>query len=214
MRCVTLSFDNGPHPNATPAVLRTLARYGLRATFFVIGKNIESTEGRDLIAAAHAQGHWIGNHTYHHAEPLGYIADPVASIAEIARTDALIGEYLHPGRLFRPYGEGGVLDQRLLNNAAVEHLRQRRATCVIWNVIPRDWLDPEGWVETALRQIGERDESLVVLHDVATGAMAHLARFIHAALSAGVEFRQEFPADCVLIRNGEPMCPLENFVTR
>jgi peptidoglycan/xylan/chitin deacetylase (PgdA/CDA1 family) len=214
MVSITLSFDNGPHPDVTPAVLQALARYGLRSSFFVVGKNIVSAEGRSLIAEAHGQGHWIGNHTYHHATPLGRIADPAAAVWEIERTDELIGEFLHPNRLFRPYGQGGVLDRRLLSEATVRHLRKRRATCVIWGVVPRDWLDPNGWVETALRQVSERDESLVVLHDIATGAMTHLARFIEAALTAGAEFRQEFPEDCVLIRNGEPTLSLEGFVTR
>jgi peptidoglycan-N-acetylglucosamine deacetylase len=210
---VTLSFDNGPHPDVTPRVLETLDRYHLRTTYFVVGKAIEAAEGRALIAAAHAQGHWIGNHTYRHETPLGRLEE-AAAIDEIARTDGLIGEYLHPERLFRPYGQGGVLDRRLLSGAAVEYLQRRRATCVIWSAVPRDWLDPDGWVETALRQIGEREESLLVLHDTATGAMAHLERFIEAALNAGVEFRQGFPDDCVLIRNGKATRSLDDFVTR
>jgi hypothetical protein len=80
--------------------------------------------------------------------------------------------------------------------------------------VPRDWIDPDGWVETALRQIGERHESLVVLHDIPTGAMAGLPRFLDAALSAGAEFRQEFPRDCILIRDGAPVAPLETYVGR
>jgi len=211
---VTLSFDNGPHPEVTPAVLGVLAKYALRAMFFVVGKNIDSPDGRSLIAEAHAQGHWIGNHTYRHETPLGHIEDPAAAVWEIERTDALIGEFAQPSPLFRPYGQGGVLDRRLLSAATVAHLCERRSTCVIWNAVPRDWLDPQGWVETALGQIGERDHSLLVLHDIPTGAMAHLERFIERALSSGVEFRQEIPSDCVLIREGEPTALLEAFVTR
>jgi peptidoglycan-N-acetylglucosamine deacetylase len=211
---VTLSFDNGPHPDVTPRVLATMARYEIRASFFVIGKNIASPEGQAQIAMAHAQGHWIGNHTHHHATPLGRIESPAEAVAEIERTDELIGAFAHPSRLFRPHGQGGILDQRLLSEAAVAYLRKRRATCVIWNVLPRDWLDPDGWVETALAQIGEREESLVVLHDIATGAMTHLERFIEQALASGAEFRQAFPDECVLIRDGEPTPSLGAHVTR
>jgi peptidoglycan-N-acetylglucosamine deacetylase len=211
---VTLSFDNGPHPDVTPGVLATLARYEIRTTFFVIGKNIASSEGQAQIAMAHAQGHWIGNHSHHHATPIGHIENAAEAIAEIERTDDLIGAFARPSRLFRPYGQGGILDQRLLSEAAVAYLREHRATCVIWNVLPRDWLDPRGWVETALAQIGEREESLVVLHDIATGAMAHLERFIERALAAGAEFRQAFPDECVLIRDGEPTPSLDAYVTR
>ncbi|HLJ70613.1 MAG TPA: polysaccharide deacetylase family protein [Roseiarcus sp.] len=214
MPLVTLSFDNGPHPGVTPMALQTLARYAIPATFFVLGKNIEAPEGRAAMAEAHARGHWIGNHTYHHETPLGLIEDPAASVEEIERTDALIGDYASPSPLFRPYGQGGMLDRRLLSEAAVDHLLKRRATCVTWNVVPRDWSDPYGWVDTALRQIGEQEESLVVLHDIPTGAMVHLERFIEGALALGAAFRQDFPDDCVLIREGSPTAALSAYVTR
>jgi peptidoglycan-N-acetylglucosamine deacetylase len=214
MPLVTLSFDNGPHPGVTPMVLHTLARYDIRATFFVLGKNIATPEGHAAMAEAHARGHWIGNHTYHHETPLGLIEDPAASVAEIERTAALIGAYASPSPLFRPYGQGGMLDRRLLGEAAVDHLVKRRATCVIWNAVPRDWVDPHGWVDTALRQIGEQEESLVVLHDIPTGAMVHLERFIESASAAGATFRQDFPEDCVLIREGAPTAALGAYVTR
>jgi peptidoglycan/xylan/chitin deacetylase (PgdA/CDA1 family) len=214
MPLVTLSFDNGPHPGVTPMVLQTLARYGVAATFFVLGKNIETSEGRAVMAEAHARGHWIGNHTYHHETPLGLVEDAVASVQEIERTDALIGDYAPLSPLFRPYGQGGMLDHRLLSEAAVDHLVKRRATCVTWNAVPRDWVDPYGWVDTALRQIGEQEESLVVLHDTPTGAMVHLERFIEGALSSGAAFRQEFPEDCVLIWEGAPTASLDGYVAR
>jgi hypothetical protein len=54
----------------------------------------------------------------------------------------------------------------------------------------------------------------VVLHDIATGAMAHLERFIERALASGAEFRQAFPDECVLIRDGQPARSLDAYVTR
>ena len=104
--------------------------------------------------------------------------------------------------------------RQLLSEAAVDHLLKRRATCVTWNVVPRDWSDPYGWVDTALRQIGEQEESLVVLHDIPTGAMVHLERFIEGALALGAAFRRDFPDDCVLIREGSPTAALSAYVTR
>ena len=60
----------------------------------------------------------------------------------------------------------------------------------------------------------ERAETLLVLHDVATGAMAHLQRFIETAMALGAAFRQEFPSDCVLMRNGQPTRSFEEYVMR
>ena len=62
---IALTFDDGPHPYKTDAVLDILARYGIRATFFVIGENVSYYP--QPLKRAVALGHEIGNHTYHHA---------------------------------------------------------------------------------------------------------------------------------------------------
>jgi peptidoglycan/xylan/chitin deacetylase (PgdA/CDA1 family) len=170
MASVTLSFDNGPEPAVTPLVLDTLSRHGIKATFFVIGWKLQALEGQALIARARREGHWVGNHTYSHTVPLGKL-DPAAGIAEITRAEALIGPHAMPNPLFRPYGEGGILDQRVLSPAAVTHLSANGYTCISRNAIPRDWEDPAGWVETALSQIAAQDETLMVLHDIPSGAI-------------------------------------------
>ena len=64
---VLLTFDDGPHPEGTPAVLEVLQRYGARAVFFVVGSRVpRAPEMLQRIAAA---GHVLGNHS--HAHPLG-----------------------------------------------------------------------------------------------------------------------------------------------
>jgi peptidoglycan/xylan/chitin deacetylase (PgdA/CDA1 family) len=57
---LTLTFDNGPEPDITGAVLDTLARHGLKSTFFVLGHKLAQPERRRLAERAHAEGHWIG----------------------------------------------------------------------------------------------------------------------------------------------------------
>jgi peptidoglycan/xylan/chitin deacetylase (PgdA/CDA1 family) len=201
---LTLTFDNGPDPETTPFVLDALARDGIKATFFVLGRKLAEPGRRALAERAHADGHWIGNHTWSHETPLGRDPDPDAPAREILRTDEAIGPLAHPDRLFRPFGQGGRRDDRLLSPGAVTLLRQRRQTCVIWNAVPRDWEDIEGWPARALAQCRERDWTLLVLHDLPTGAMRHLPRFIAAARAAGARFRQDFPADCVAMARGTP----------
>lgn len=212
MATVTLSFDNGPEPAVTPQVLDTLARHAIKATFFVIGRKLETPEGQALITRARRDGHWIGNHTYSHTVPLGRL-DAAEAIAEISRTEALIGPLALPSPLFRPYGEGGILDDRVLSAAAVSHLCANGYTCIAWNAIPRDWDDPTGWVETALAQIATQDETLMVLHDIPSGAMDRLEEFILRARAVGVIFRQDFPVSCRLIWEGQPSASLDAFVT-
>jgi hypothetical protein len=64
-----------------------------------------------------------------------------------------------------------------------------------------------------LRQITEQDETLMVLHDIPSGAMDRLAEFIVRAREAGATFRQDFPTSCILIWNGKPTRDLTSFVS-
>jgi peptidoglycan-N-acetylglucosamine deacetylase len=212
MPIITTSFDNGPDPDVTPHVLGTLRRHDIRSTFFVIGDKLRDRRG--LVERARAEGHWIGNHTYNHLVPLGMSAEAGMAAGEITRTQGLIGELAHERRFFRPLGGGGggQLDQRLLNDEALKTLVQGRYTCVLWNVIPEDWAYPEGWVEHALRLCFEIEHALIVLHDLPTGAMAGLDRFLSAAEDRGAVFQQDFPDACVPVERGRISGPIEPYV--
>jgi peptidoglycan/xylan/chitin deacetylase (PgdA/CDA1 family) len=208
---LTLSFDNGPTPEVTPLVLDVLARHGVKSTFFVIGEKLGRPGHRALAERAHREGHWIGNHTFSHSLPFG-LMQPDAAISEFDRTQQAIGSLVHPHRLFRPYGQGGNLDHRLLSRPVVEHLCARQVTIVLWNALPRDWQDPDGWVERALEQIAARPWSLMVLHDLPTGAMRHLDRFLGLVAARGGRVRQDFPPDCTPMIDGRLTQPLDHYL--
>lgn len=209
---LTLSFDNGPEPEATPLVLAALAERGIRATFFVMGRKLAEPGARALAEQAHAAGHWIGNHTWSHGAPLGDRHDPGAAEAEIGRTQALIGGLAHSDRFFRP-NAGGRIGPNLLSAEALKLLREGAYTCVLWNAVPRDWDDPDGWVERALAECAARPWSLMVLHDLPNGAMRHLPRFLDEARARGARFRQDFPPACTPIVRGEVVAALDGYVT-
>ncbi len=189
---LTLTFDNGPDPQATPRVLDVLAERAIKATFFVVGEQLR--EHRALAERAHAEGHWIGNHTLTHPRPLG--ASPRAR-HEIEAVE--LGELMHPDKLFRPSGAGGDLEPGLLNREAVDTLVAGGYTCVLWNAVPGDWEDPEGWVDRALEQVAQHDWTLLVLHDVRDAAAPKLEAFLDRVEAT---FRQDFPPACVPIRGG------------
>lgn len=209
---LTLTFDNGPEPRVTPRVLDILAARGIKATFFVIGEKLVGPR-RGLAVRAHDEGHWIGNHTYTHSVPLGRQGDPLAAKHEIGRAQAIIAELAHEPRWFRPFGGGGNLDDRLLKPSVVTYLIRNKFSCVLWNAIPRDWADPQGWVDRALAQCRAQPWSLMVLHDLPTGAMDHLEDFLDRASAMGARFRQDFPPDCVPIRAGEVVLPIDAYVS-
>jgi peptidoglycan/xylan/chitin deacetylase (PgdA/CDA1 family) len=210
---LTLSFDNGPDPEVTPRVLDILHRRGIKTTFFVIGEKLADPARRHLAERAYAEGHWIGNHTYTHAIPLGLQSGPETADQEVSRTQTVIGDLAHAQRWFRPFGGGGHLDNRLLKPSVVRRLCADKFSCVLWNAIPRDWADPDGWVDRALAQCQSQDWSLMVLHDLPTGAMRHLDQFLDRAAAAGARFQQQFPPACVPIRAGEIVLSIEPYVS-
>jgi peptidoglycan/xylan/chitin deacetylase (PgdA/CDA1 family) len=168
---------------------------------------------------AAAEGHRIGHHTATHTLQLGAADDHEAAVAaEIAAVepdiDALAGTSETAGeRLFRPYAAGGVLDERVLSEAAVRYLQRHRYTCVLWNVLPHDWDNTTGWDGDALDAVAATDWAVVVLHDLDTGAMARLPAFLDGLAAMGAELVTDFPDSCVPIRRGRVLSSLST-ITR
>lgn len=209
---VTLTFDNGPEPGVTEHVLAVLREEKILATFFVLGAKLADPARRKLAERAHADGHWIGNHTMSHGTPLGKITQTGKARSEILDAQEQLAGLTHPDRLFRPFGGGGKLGAHLLNQEALAVLREEKMTCVLWNAIPRDFADPEGWVKRALEQCRAQHRTLLVLHDLPNGAMAHLPAFIADVRKQGASFRQDFPPECVPLRRGEVLGEVARYV--
>jgi len=213
-RRVTLSFDNGPDPEVTPRVLDVLAERGVTAHFFVLGKWLADPARRRWTVRARDDGHLIGNHSFSHATPLGVDRRADAAEREIAATEALLAPILPgPGpKRFRPFGSGGVLGPQLLSRVAVEHLVAHGYSCVLWNSVPRDWIEPDAWAARALADCAARDHTLLVLHDVPGACLAGLAGFLDAARGAGIALVSELPAACVPIVAGRVVGELAGLV--
>jgi chitin deacetylase len=149
-----LTFDDGPG-RSTPALLDVLAAAGVRATFFVLGCNLERR--RDIALRIARDGHVLGNHTYSHRRHDATDARALAD--EIARTDALISEVTGPGvpPLRLPYGLAEN-DPRLPVIAGLGRAH------VGWTADFGDWLpcDP---VELAARMRAHGDDAALDLHD-------------------------------------------------
>lgn len=117
---VVLTFDDGPRPGKTPAILDTLDRYGVRATFLMLGS---AAKANPLLAQQVAQrGHTVGSHTYDHTD-LSNLSRQ-AALDEIARGEAAVGDALGNEQLspfFRfPYlSQTGYLRTTLLQGDMV-----------------------------------------------------------------------------------------------
>jgi peptidoglycan-N-acetylglucosamine deacetylase len=208
-----LTFDNGPDRAVTPQVLDCLATHEVKASFFVIGEKIIQPREQAIARRASAEGHWIGNHTYTHTRPLGEL-DEETAVREFEKTEDALSWLQQPRRLFRPYGRAGAIGPHLLHPAVVKKIQSGAITCVLWNCVPGDWRDPGGWLERALAECRSRAWSLVVLHDLPTGAMAHLAEVLTRLREEGFELTRDFPPDCLPILHGKIQMPLEAYVAQ
>lgn len=208
---ITLTFDNGPEPTASPEVLEVLADHGILSTFFVLGSKASSIEGGRLVTRIATAGHWVGNHTWSHRTPLGEL-DRAASLDELERTHDVLAALGIKEKLFRPFGRAGHIGAHLLNPSVVGWLETKGYSCVLWNSVPGDWRDPEGWCDRGIADVGTRPWSVVVLHDLPTGAMRYLDAFVTRLKAEGAEFMQAFPPECVPIESGKIVLPLTEYV--
>jgi peptidoglycan/xylan/chitin deacetylase (PgdA/CDA1 family) len=211
---VTLTFDNGPTPGITEHVLAILSTRRIQTTFFVVGERLSGPGGRALAVRAHSEGHWIANHSLTHSVPLGEKLDAEYARREIEETQNLIGDLAHADKLFRPMGGGGSIGPHLLSRAALQLLQKEKYTCVLWSSVPGDWKDQGGWVDRCISEIAERDWTVAVIHDVENASLPRLPEFLDRLDALGVEVRQDFPDDVVIMRRGEVVSPLASHITQ
>jgi peptidoglycan-N-acetylglucosamine deacetylase len=199
---LTLTFDNGPTPGITERVLDILARHGLHATFFVIGRQLRDPAAAALLPKIEQAGHRIGNHTLNHKVAFGDRPDGAFAQEEIREAQALIGAHAGAGKLFRPYGNDGLLGPHLFSAAALSYLRRNGYTSVLWNLVPGDWRNPEGWDADGAAALAAIDWPVIVLHDIDSGCLARLPNFLVRIADLGYAVEQEFPDSVVVTRSG------------
>ena len=147
-----LSFDDGPHPVATPLVLDLLKQYGARATFFCIGKNVQ--EHPQIYRRILSEGHRVGNHTHNHLN--GWKVSDEAYIENIR----LAARYIDSDLFRPPYGRISAWQADLLRRPPFNF------SIIMWEVLSADFdraLRPERCARNVVRHA--RPGSIVVFHD-------------------------------------------------
>ncbi|KQR01079.1 polysaccharide deacetylase family protein [Deinococcus sp. Leaf326] len=175
-RVAALTFDDAPHPLYEPLLLDLLRRAGVRATLFVIGRNAVAYPYfvRDMVA----QGHEVGNHTYHHVRLPGL--SPAQVQAELAQANTAISAVTgQPVRYFRP--PGGDYSPLTLQVA-----RQEGLITTFWTDDPGDFDNPGDAVVESRLVSHLRPGGIVLQHDNAPEAIDVLRGFLRVARERGV----------------------------
>jgi peptidoglycan/xylan/chitin deacetylase (PgdA/CDA1 family) len=153
---VALTFDDGPHPEGTPAVLEQLARRGASATFFLIGEQVAQRPAlaREIVDA----GHEVAVHGYRHTLLLRRLVRELAD--DLDRAVAAIADAtgVAPALYRPPYG--------VFSSGALGHVRERGWRPLLWSTWGRDWERRASAQSIARRATNRlRPGDVVLLHD-------------------------------------------------
>jgi len=174
---VYLTFDDGPHPDVTPKVLKYLQQYNITATFFCVGENV----GRypEVFRQICDEGHQIGNHTYNHLNGWktnnNHYYENIKLAAKLIKSD-----------LFRPpYGTLRLKQARDLSRSGY--------SVIMWTILSRDFDKNLNLIEARIKLRNKlQPGAIVVFHDSAK-AVSNLAvllpEFIEYCLEAGYSFK-------------------------
>lgn len=182
---VSLTFDDGPHPDYTPGVMAAMARVGWRGTFFCLGVEAERTPS--LVKELAAAGHSIGNHTYSH-DMRTHLFSKRALAADLARCQDILGPLLgRPPDLYRP--SVGIRNPAVHGAARALGLR-----VVTWAQGPRDGYLPLTREKMLALAARIRPGDIIALHDglwlteraVRQSTVDHLPALIEALQARGL----------------------------
>ncbi len=160
---VAFTFDDGPNPETTPAVIDALEKYDIPATFFIVTQRISGKhgeKGRELLQRELGDGFLVGSHSVTHANLKHASSDQLAREVD-ASIRTLAAEAHRPIGMFRPpYGS--------LGPAGRVWLKKLGLTEVLWSVDTLDWKahDPERLRKKVISMIKHDDGGVVLMHDV------------------------------------------------
>lgn len=196
---IALTFDDGPSAEQTPRVLQILAKHNIKATFFVLGKNVANNKA--LLRKMVEQGHVVGSHSWSH--PNFWKLSERQTSDEILSTERALGEVGIKPVYFRfPNGNS--------TGYAMNLLEQRHYTVTGWNVDTCDWGFSSSGVLSAqnnkicngversvsdvkrylLEKITRRGNGIILLHDVQKTTVDNLDSILTTLENDGYEFYQ------------------------
>ena len=174
---IALTFDDGPNAFYTPVLLDGLKERNVKATFFLIGENVEAGENSKIVKRMYEEGHLIGNHTYHHVEITKVNSE--TALEELKKTNEVVHqitgenvEYMRP-----PFG----VWQKELE-------KEVQLIPVMWTVDPLDWTTTN--TDEIVNKVvtGTKENDIILLHDCYDSSVKAALRIIDLLIEEGYEF--------------------------
>jgi peptidoglycan-N-acetylglucosamine deacetylase len=186
---IALTFDDGPDPTTTPAVLDVLRSYNIKATFFVVGARAE--QNPELIKRIVSEGHTLGNHTYYHRDMTRLT--PGLMLQELQDTQAVIDQALGSNfqvTLFRPPCAAPYNTETDQLPRFQRFMEEQKMYPVMWNVDSRDWAlpgQPDLIVDNVAQSTPE-DGGVILLHDTQPQTVEALPKILDHYTTANFQF--------------------------
>lgn len=172
---VALTFDDGPHPEYTPKMLAALKEKNVKATFFLLGEEVEKHP--EIVKQIHEEGHVIGNHSYKH-EQLSKLTMEQAC-EQVDRTNRLIYDItgVYPSYLRPPFGDWHEKLDCEVNMVEI-----------LWDVDTLDWSSKNHAqiVDKVLKNVQENN--IILMHDGYETSVTAAKEIIDTLKKQGYEF--------------------------
>lgn len=154
---VAMTFDDGPHPTLTPRLLDMLAARGIRATFYVVGRNAARYPA--ILQRMADEGHEIGNHSWSHAN-LQLYSDATILNQIDGTSQAIYSAVGRPPVTMRPpYGNLSIRQRLMLHHS-------RSMPTILWSVDTLDWQRPGSSMVSQRIIRGSQPGSVILAHDI------------------------------------------------
>lgn len=188
---MALTFDDGPSPAWTPRLLEGLSRRGARATFFLVGSQIEGRE--DLVRRIRQEGHQIGSHSFSH-RALTELSTADA-LADLEKCDRALRQVLGDGSYWLRPPYGFLSDQELCALGT---------PAICWSVDTEDWKsrDVDSILDIVLRRAGDGD--ILLLHDCYATSVTAALEIVDRLQPRGVRFVTV--EELFAVKGVEPAC--------
>ena len=174
-KVVALTFDDGPNPTTTNQALDTLSKYGIKATFFVLGKNVSGNE--EILKRMKSDGHIIGNHSWSHPV-LSKLSLDEAKKQITDTEDALTKVLGSSSKLMRP--PYGAITDDIRNSLDLSF--------IMWDVDSLDWKSKnEASILTEIQR-EVKNGSIILMHDIHAETVNALPKVIDYLKGQGYDF--------------------------